>query len=164
MLAAPDRPAAGVEFLTSTERAAALGNLPSVSPAPTSASSTSFHPAPGTTGSVDEDITIVDMFTTCATLQPNRTAVVAADGRLTFGELLERSEQLARTLGDFGITAGDRVAVALPRDTFHIVALMGVLRSGAAYVPLDISHPLARNRLILDSAAPRLLLTTTAAA
>ncbi|MFL1901237.1 amino acid adenylation domain-containing protein [Streptomyces tauricus] len=163
VLAAPDRPAADVEFLTSTERAAALGNLPSVSPAPTSASSTSFHPAPGTTGSVDEDITIVDMFTTCATLQPNRTAVVAADGRLTFGELLERSEQLARTLGDFGITAGDRVAVALPRDTFHIVALMGVLRSGAAYVPLDISHPLARNRLILDSAAPRLLLTTTAA-
>ncbi|MFE7076904.1 amino acid adenylation domain-containing protein [Streptomyces sp. NPDC057620] len=163
VLAAPDRPAADAEFLTASGRAAALGELPPASTAPTTSSAARFRPARRERDGVGEDITVMDVFTTRATLQPNRTAVIAADGRLTFGELLERSEQLARTLQDRGVAAGDRVAVAMPRDTSHIVALMGVLRSGAAYVPLDLSHPRARIEAILGSVAPRLLLTTTEA-
>ncbi|RII11183.1 Dimodular nonribosomal peptide synthase [Streptomyces sp. YIM 130001] len=161
LLAAPDRPAADAEFLTSGQYAAALGGPPPASPVPTTGSACArTAPAVGQGQSVGDDSTIVDMLSMRAAVQPNRTAVVAADGRLTFSSLMERSEQLARKIQDFGIGAGDRVAVALPRDTSHIVALLGVLRSGAAYVPLDASHPQSRNQMILDSAAPRLLLTT----
>ncbi|NEE60854.1 amino acid adenylation domain-containing protein, partial [Streptomyces sp. SID8455] len=63
-------------------------------------------------------------------------------------------------LAETGIGRGDRVAVALPRTSLHLVALFGVLRAGAVYVPLDPAHPLARNELILGTASPRLVLAT----
>ncbi|WP_406149334.1 amino acid adenylation domain-containing protein [Streptomyces sp. NBC_01012] len=153
-LAAPDRPTADVGFLTPDQCDAALDELPRATRKPVAGSSVTRE------GTADEDRTVVDVLTTRAALQPARTAVVASDGRLSFGELLARSEQLACLLRDSGVGSGDRVAVALPRTSLHIVALFGVLRAGAVYVPVDPSHPRSRNQLILDTAAPRLLLTT----
>ncbi|WNI27544.1 amino acid adenylation domain-containing protein [Streptomyces sp. ITFR-6] len=86
--------------------------------------------------------------------------MVSPDGRPAFGELLARTEDLARRIRQAGAGHGDRVAVAMPRTTGHIVALLAVLRAGAVHVPLDPAQPAARNQLILDTAAPRLLLTT----
>ncbi|MGW8327481.1 amino acid adenylation domain-containing protein [Streptomyces sp. NPDC055897] len=154
-LAAPDRPAADIGFLTAGQHDAALDEMTRGSlSAPTLRSSAQDDEAPG------GDWTVVDLLATRAATQPGRTAVVASDGRLSFGELLARSEQLACRIRDLGIGGGDRVAVALPRTSLHIVALFGVLRAGAVYVPLDPSHPRSRNQLILDTAGPRLLLTT----
>ncbi|MFD4777260.1 amino acid adenylation domain-containing protein, partial [Streptomyces sp. NPDC058427] len=153
LLAHPDRPADDAGFLTPGQRDAALDELPRASRA---------RPAAGSPGSGDgSDWTVLDVLTTRAALQPGRTAVVAPDGRLTFGELLAGTERLARHIRAAGVERGDRVAVALPRTSGHIVALLAVLRAGAAYVPLDLAQPPARNASILDTAAPRLLLTVS---
>ncbi|MFG2595885.1 amino acid adenylation domain-containing protein [Streptomyces sp. NPDC048462] len=154
LLARPDLAADDVCFLTPGQRAEALDELPRQAHTRPSAGSSAAgtHPA--------QDWTVLDVLTTRAALQPGRTAVVASDGRLTFGELLAGAEHLARRIRQAGAGHGDRVAVALPRTGAHIVALLAVLRAGAVYVPLDLTHPAARNQLILDSAAPRLLLTT----
>lgn len=153
-LADPGRPTADVDFLTAHQHGAALDELPRAPQKPVAGS------LPGHQGTTGGGWTVVDALTTRAAVQPGRTAVVASDGRLSFGDLLARSEQLACMLRESGVGSGDRVAVALPRTSLHIVALFGVLRAGAVYVPLDPSHPRTRNQLILDTAAPRLLLAT----
>ncbi|MFR9755899.1 amino acid adenylation domain-containing protein [Streptomyces sp. TR06-5] len=91
---------------------------------------------------------------------PERTAVGCDRERLTYGELADRSARLARYLEGRGIGPGSRVAVALPRDSGMPVALLGVLRAGAAYVPIDPEHPAERNRFVLDDASASALVTT----
>ncbi|MFJ2703709.1 amino acid adenylation domain-containing protein [Streptomyces sp. NPDC087428] len=156
LLLRPDGTADDVCFLTPGQRDAALDELPR------GASTRSPAGSPGIGAHHAPDWTLLDILTTQAALRPRRTAVVASDGRLTFGDLLADTEHLARRIREAGAGRGDRVAVALPRTTGHVVALLAVLRAGAVYVPLDPTHPAARNQLILDTVAPRLLLTTTA--
>ncbi|MFG3426536.1 amino acid adenylation domain-containing protein [Streptomyces californicus] len=151
LLTEPDRPVTDLDFLSPSQRAASLGELPRIATRPLSA-------APETS---DEDWTVLDVLATRAAVQPDRTAVVADDARLTFGELRLRSERLAASLGQRGIGAGDRVAVALPRTSYAIVAVLGIMRAGAVYVPLDPAQPAARTALVLDTAAPRLVLGTS---
>ncbi|GAB7074979.1 amino acid adenylation domain-containing protein [Streptomyces sp. JCM 18897] len=142
LLDRPDTPFTDLPFLGARDRAAALDeNGPTRSPA-----------AP--------DWTLTDVLATRAAADPGRTAVVDATGRLTFGELQDRAERLARRLAAAGVRPGDRVALALPRSAAALAALLGVLRAGAVHVPLDTTHPPARNTLVLRTAAPRLVLTT----
>ncbi|WP_405776260.1 amino acid adenylation domain-containing protein [Streptomyces sp. NBC_00859] len=91
---------------------------------------------------------------------PEAPAVRDADTTLTYGELDVRADALARDLVARGIGPEDRVAVALPRTHDLVVALLGVLKAGAAYLPLDPDYPAQRLSYMLDDAAPRLLLTT----
>ncbi len=86
--------------------------------------------------------------------QPDAVAVVAEDGRLTYAELDRRSASLARVLGERGVKDGDRVGVSLPRGAGLVVALLAVLRAGAAYVPLDPDYPADRLALMIVDAAP----------
>ncbi|MFD0319164.1 non-ribosomal peptide synthetase [Streptomyces flavalbus] len=92
----------------------------------------------------------------------DRVAVSCGSERLTYGELRARVDEIAARLVATGVTPGSRVAVALPRGPELVAALLGVLRAGAAYVPLDPAHPAARTRLVLDDAGPCALLTTRA--
>ncbi|MGW0809524.1 amino acid adenylation domain-containing protein [Nonomuraea sp. NPDC002799] len=94
------------------------------------------------------------------------TAVRAAGreaGDLTFRELERRANRLAHRLRDLGVRRGDLVAVWLPRTPDLIVALLGVLKAGAAYVPLDPAHPAARLRQALADCAAPLLIAASAA-
>ncbi|MCO5556212.1 hypothetical protein L7F22_009758 [Adiantum nelumboides] len=75
---------------------------------------------------------------------PGRTAVVAPDGTLTAAELDRRSAALAGALRERGVGPGSVVGVAVPRSTELMVALLGVVRAGAAYLPLDPEHPAER--------------------
>ncbi len=150
LLAEPDRPLADLDFLSPSQRAAALDELPR----------TTTRPLSATTEAVGGDWTVLDVLATRAAVQPDRTAVVADDGRLTFGELRLRTDRLAASLVDRGVGPGDRVAVALPRTSLAVVALLGILRAGAVYVPLDTAQPAARTELVLDTAAPHLVLAT----
>ncbi|MFE3826557.1 amino acid adenylation domain-containing protein [Streptomyces sp. NPDC059092] len=153
-LTTPDLPYPDLDFLTAEQRRAALDELPRAIPRPRG------QMEPGHPGLDVPHWTVLDVLATRVIVTPGRTAVVAADGRLTFGELHERAERLARVLHASGVRHGDRVAVALPRTSLHVVALLGVARAGAVHVPLDPSHPRARNELILETASPRLVLTT----
>jgi amino acid adenylation domain-containing protein len=93
---------------------------------------------------------------------PDAPAVVAADATLTYGELDGRANALAHLLRAQGARADTPVAICLDRTTDLIVAVLAVLKAGAAYLPLNPEHPPARLSFQLaDAAAPVLLTTQT---
>ncbi|WP_316524277.1 amino acid adenylation domain-containing protein [Kitasatospora brasiliensis] len=95
---------------------------------------------------------------------PDRVAVLDGDLAWTHGDLAARSRAAARHLADrYGIRPGDRVAVALPRGADLVLAVLAVLRAGAAYVPIDPRHPAARIRRLVDGSAARLVIAADAA-
>lgn len=79
---------------------------------------------------------------------PDRVAVDASDGRVTYRELDRLANRFARILLASGVEPGDRVGIHLPRGGRTIAAMVGALRAGAVYVPLDPSSPPARMALI----------------
>jgi L-arginine---[L-arginyl-carrier protein] ligase len=83
---------------------------------------------------------------------------------LTYDEVNQRVELLARRLMDDGVKLGDIVAVALPRSVDLTIALLAVLRVGAAYLPLDVGYPDERLAYMMDDAAPSMLITQSALA
>ncbi|WP_124285810.1 non-ribosomal peptide synthetase [Streptomyces sp. ADI92-24] len=91
---------------------------------------------------------------------PYAVAVRDADTRLTYAELDARADVLAHVLRERGAGRESRVAIAVPPSVDTVVAMLAVLRAGAAYVPVDPQYPPARIRHMLDDARPVLLLTT----
>ncbi|MET0187706.1 MAG: amino acid adenylation domain-containing protein, partial [Pseudonocardia sediminis] len=92
---------------------------------------------------------------------PDRTALVAGDERLTAAGLTARVHRLARVLRSHGAGPDVVVAIALPRSADLVVALLAVLDAGAAFLVLDTDHPPARLRGIVDDARPALLVTSS---
>jgi amino acid adenylation domain-containing protein len=86
-----------------------------------------------------------------------RPAVEADDGRLSYAELDARTNQLARRLRQLGVARESRVGVAVPRGARELATLLATLKAGGAYVPVDPSHPVERVRVILEDAAPEVL-------
>jgi amino acid adenylation domain-containing protein len=89
---------------------------------------------------------------------PEAPALIGDGWSVTYRELDERSNRLAHWLVDRGVRAESLVAVALPRTADLIVALLAVLKSGGAYVPIDPEHPRSRIDHILEQADPALIL------
>ncbi|MEA5617546.1 amino acid adenylation domain-containing protein [Cronbergia sp. UHCC 0137] len=90
---------------------------------------------------------------------PDATAVVFADKILTYAELNAKSNQIAHYLLQLGIKAEDRIGVCLERSSpLLIIALLGILKAGAAYIPLDPTFPPERLRFMMADAELRLLL------
>jgi amino acid adenylation domain-containing protein len=91
---------------------------------------------------------------------PDAIAVVADDGtELTYSQFDARVNALTHLLTDEGVRVGDRVAIDMTRSVDLVVALTGVIRAGAAYVPIDPEYPAERVKHILDDAAPALVIT-----
>jgi non-ribosomal peptide synthetase component F len=91
-------------------------------------------------------------------------ALVFEGEQLSYAELDRRSNQLAHHLVSRGVSPDSLVAVCLDRSLELFVALLGILKAGAAYLPLDLSYPLARLSFMLADAGSPLLLTTEALA
>nr|WP_305801184.1 non-ribosomal peptide synthetase [Mycobacterium sp. DBP42] len=107
---------------------------------------------------------IPDLFAAQVARAPE-TAAVTCDGRsMSYAELDKVSNRLARYLIGLGAGPGRCVAVLLPRSTDAIVAILGILKSGAAYLPIDPMHPDARIQFVLGDATPVVALTTGALA
>jgi amino acid adenylation domain-containing protein len=90
---------------------------------------------------------------------PERPAVVMDGRSLSYGELEWLSNRFARSLGAHGVRAGDRVALWLPRSIESVAALYGVMKAGAAYVPVDPGAPPARLAYIARDCAVSGLVT-----
>ena len=86
-------------------------------------------------------------------------AVVMGEERWTYGQLMAAADRLAARLRGFGVGPEDRVAVCCARSPELVVALVGVLRSGAAYVPIDPSLPARRRGLMLEGSRVAALVT-----
>ncbi|POX40229.1 hypothetical protein C3486_14910 [Streptomyces sp. Ru73] len=95
---------------------------------------------------------------------PGTVAVTSDAGELTYAELDAQAERLAAALRERGVGPEDRVCVALPRSPRLVAALLGVLKSGAAYVPVDPDYPQARQRFIAEDAGAALVVTDAAGA
>ncbi|MGW7573424.1 non-ribosomal peptide synthase/polyketide synthase [Streptomyces sp. NPDC054765] len=108
--------------------------------------------------------TLVDLFEAQAARTPGATAVTCAGTALSYAELDARAGRLAHQLAEGGAGPERFVALALPRSPDMIVAIVAVLKAGAAYVPVDPELPGGRIAHLLGDAAPALLVTTAAVA
>jgi amino acid adenylation domain-containing protein len=95
-----------------------------------------------------------------ATANPGSTAVVdPARGEIPYGELDALATELSETLRRYGVKRGDRVGVYAPKSAGTVAAIFGILRAGAAYVPVDPSAPPRRNLEILTDCTVRAVIT-----
>jgi amino acid adenylation domain-containing protein len=92
---------------------------------------------------------------------PEQTAVISGEEQITYGELNYRANQLARYLIAHGAAPDSLVAVHLKRSVDLLVALVGVLKSGAAFLPLDVSLPAGRIAAILKASESPIVLTAS---
>ncbi|WP_157224055.1 non-ribosomal peptide synthetase [Nocardia paucivorans] len=106
------------------------------------------------------EVTLVDLIQVQVRQQPDAAAVRFGDTTLTFTELMARANRVARALIAQGVGPETLVAVAVPRTEELPVALLGVLISGAGYLPIDTSYPTQRLEFVLADAAPTAVLTT----
>nr|AKA59395.1 non-ribosomal peptide synthetase [uncultured bacterium AB_162] len=90
-----------------------------------------------------------------AAAQPRAVALVDGPDEVTYGELVERAERVARGLVRRGVAAGDFVGLLLGRGIGQVEAMLGVLFAGAAYVPIDSATPAARLEFIVADAELR---------
>ncbi|MFD9975629.1 amino acid adenylation domain-containing protein [Streptomyces sp. NPDC059017] len=107
-------------------------------------------------------LTVADMLAAQAARTPEATALVFGSATVTFAELDARCNRVARLLLARGAGPERVVALGLPRSIDMVVALFAVLRTGAAYLPLELDHPAERLSLMLTDARPLILLSTQA--
>jgi amino acid adenylation domain-containing protein len=91
---------------------------------------------------------------------PDRVAVVDGERSLTYAQLELRSNQIAHVLRDAGVVPGSRVALYLDKSAEAVTAIYGIMKAGAAYVPLDPQSPEARLGLILDDCSVSCLISS----
>ncbi len=92
---------------------------------------------------------------------PDRIAVSSVHGELTYRQLNEKANQTARMLLSRGLQKGDFVTLFMERSLELIVSLLGILKAGGVYVPVDPDHPEERNRYILEDTKSAFILTKT---
>jgi non-ribosomal peptide synthetase component F len=102
---------------------------------------------------------IHELFEEQVRLAPGATAVVFEGQEVSYGELDRRANQLAHYLRRQGVAPDARVGICVERGVGMIVGLLGVLKAGGGYVPLDPAYPAERLKYILQDSAPVVLLT-----
>ncbi|MEV6907952.1 amino acid adenylation domain-containing protein [Amycolatopsis sp. NPDC051071] len=113
-------------------------------------------PAPRREGRIDRAIEEV------TARQPDAVALVTGDRQLTYRQLNELADELAAGLRSLGITKDSRIGVCLERDADLVITLLGVLKAGCAYVPMDVLYPAERLRFTAENAGMPLVITTLA--
>ncbi|MGH4025827.1 MAG: amino acid adenylation domain-containing protein, partial [Pseudonocardiaceae bacterium] len=109
-------------------------------------------------------LTLPEVFGRQAATTPEASALVFRDEMLTYRELNGRANRLAHRLIAHGVGPESLVALALPRSTQMVVAILAVLKAGAAYLPIDPDLPADRIGLLIEDAAPALVVSTSASA
>ncbi|MGN6152064.1 MAG: amino acid adenylation domain-containing protein, partial [Lysobacteraceae bacterium] len=101
---------------------------------------------------------IHEQFEACVASAPDAIAVVFESRSLSYAELNARANRVAHYLIAHGVQVDDRVAICTQRTPDMVVAMLGVLKAGAAYVPIDPSYPVERLQYLLTDSAPKALL------
>lgn len=138
----PEQPVAKLDYLSSAEKNILL---------------TTFN---DTKAEFAADQTLVDLFEDQVKLYPEHTAVVFNSVEISYQELDEQANRLAHHLRkNFAIQSGDLVGILLERSEKMIIAILAILKSGAAYVPVDPEYPEARKAFIINDTAIKALIT-----
>ncbi|MBV2151247.1 non-ribosomal peptide synthase/polyketide synthase, partial [Kitasatospora sp. SUK 42] len=130
--AAPDRPIGAIDLLSAEERCELL---------------------PAVEGGV-APVSLPELFAAQVAAVPDAVALVHGDVELTYAQVDARANRFAHALIARGVGPEQIVAVALPRSVESVVAVLGVLKAGAAYLPVDPSYPEARIAFMLEDARP----------
>jgi amino acid adenylation domain-containing protein len=139
--AGPDRPVGQLELLTPAERTELL------------------HWANSEPAAIPVERSLAEAFQWQAAQTPDAVAVSCRDDRLTYAELNVRANRLAHRLRDQGVGAGDLVGICLDRSIDLIIGILGVLKAGAGYLPLDPGQPAERLSFIRQDAGVRLVIS-----
>ncbi|MFF7958339.1 amino acid adenylation domain-containing protein [Streptomyces rubiginosohelvolus] len=142
-VAAPERPLSRLDILEEGERESLLGAGVSGAPA------------------VTVSRCVQEVFEERVAAAPDAVAVVAGGQELTYVEVNRRANRLAHHLRSMGVGPESMVGLCLERDAELIPALLGVLKSGAAYVPLDPANPAERIGYVLADAGVEVTVSTT---
>ncbi|RSN45183.1 hypothetical protein DMC64_20305 [Amycolatopsis sp. WAC 04197] len=110
-----------------------------------------------------EPATLAALVSDRAAEHPDRIAITCDGDSLTYRELTESANRLARLLIANGVGPGDLVGLAFPRSLELITAMLGVITSGAAYLPLDTAYPAERIAYLIEDAGPAAILATDTA-
>ena len=110
------------------------------------------------------DALLHELFEAQVARTPERTALTAGATALSYAKLDARATRIAQALRSHGVSRGQRVGLCVERGTDMLAAVLGILKAGAAYVPLDPSFPEERLRFMADDAQLALLVSTTALA
>ncbi|MBS2548032.1 amino acid adenylation domain-containing protein [Catenulispora sp. NL8] len=105
------------------------------------------------------EVTLADLFAAQAAKTPDQVAVVFGATRLTYRELDEAAERLACSLRAEGVGPERFVALCLPRSEWLVLAVLAVVKSGGAYLPIDIGYPADRIKVMIDDAEPTVVVT-----
>ncbi|WP_280455026.1 non-ribosomal peptide synthetase [Nocardia brasiliensis] len=146
VVADPDRPVGSIDVLDAAERDLLVRQW-------------NRHAAPSARPG-----TTLERFEAQAAATPDAIAVVGADAEISYRELDDRADRLARVLTARGVAPETIAAVALPRSPELIVALLAVWKAGGGYLPIDPAYPSDRLAFILADAAPVVLVTDRATA
>ncbi|MEZ2293483.1 amino acid adenylation domain-containing protein [Variovorax sp. RCC_210] len=111
---------------------------------------------------LDRSLTVPGVFARQAQATPDAIALAEGDARMSYAELAARSDELAHRLQRLGVRAGDAVGMLLDRSMAAIVAQLGILKAGAAYVPVPTDFPAERIAYMLGEARAHHVLTTQA--
>ncbi|MEM8909856.1 MAG: condensation domain-containing protein, partial [Bacteroidota bacterium] len=133
-----------------------LGQLPMMSKQERKLLLEEFNPTPF---AYPQDQSITDLFEQQVTNHPDQIALVFGDRTWTYEQLNAQADRLAHYLQQrYEIESGDLVAMMLPRSEWAIIAILGILKAGAAYVPIDSKYPLERKQYILEDTQAKVLL------
>ena len=116
------------------------------------------------TPDISPAVSIPALFAAQVARAPEAVALTSGELSWTYRELDEAANRMAHLLADEGAGAGACVAVLVERSAQAIVAILAVLKTGAAYVPIDPAHPPSRVEFMLNDAAPFAAITTTSLA
>ncbi|MCE5294811.1 MAG: amino acid adenylation domain-containing protein, partial [Chlamydiales bacterium] len=105
------------------------------------------------------EVSVTDLLETVYARYPDNIAVVSEGVSITYKELDKRANSIAFQLQKNGVKYQDIVAVLLPRSIDLIASILGILKLGAVYLPLDLDHPLDRTKYILSDSQAKLVIS-----
>ncbi len=121
-----------------------------------------IHALNQTQQTIDLSKTLPQLIQAVVSTKPDEIAVVGENESLTYKEIEQQSNQLAYYLIGQGVVPGDYVGLSLERDAAMIVGMLGILKTGAAYVPLDPDYPSDRLAYMIENAKAHCVVTETA--
>ncbi|TDO19557.1 non-ribosomal peptide synthetase [Pedobacter duraquae] len=113
-----------------------------------------------TTKSYPKTMPLHELIRSTAGQYPEKTAISFGQQQLSYRELDRRSNQFAQALQAKGIQVGDKIGLAIPRTEHMLVALLGIMKVGAVFLPLDPNYPVARITYILADVSAQLLISS----
>lgn len=104
--------------------------------------------------------TLIQLFEEQVKRTPEKTALLLSGISISYQDLDEKSSHIANQLISLGSKSGDFIACYQEQSIDRIIALLGIIKSGAAYVPLDTTYPIDRIKTLLDDTKPKFFITT----